>query len=173
MAQGEAHVWQGPRSFWTAPPTDQHQRAQRDLAMQDIVSAVPSQSLRVLVVDDDELDRFVIRRSFNALGSPIELIEIADSRQAVKAITTHKPDVTLLDIQMPNMNGFDVLDELNKSAEEPNTPRHVMMLSSSSQQDDRQRALALGATDYRTKPSTLNDYIKLAEDIRQTYFLHQ
>lgn len=141
--------------------------------MQGTVSAVPAKSLRVLVIDDDELDRFVIRRSFNALGTPVELIEVADSRQAVDAITAHQPDVTLLDIQMPNMDGFDVLDELGKRVEESSATRCVMMLSSSSRQDDRQRALELGATDYRTKPSTLNDYIKLAEDIRQTYFSHQ
>lgn len=141
--------------------------------MQGTVSAVPAKSLRVLVIDDDELDRFVIRRSFNALGTPVELIEVADSRQAVDAITAHQPDVTLLDIQMPNMDGFDVLDELGKRVEESSAARCVMMLSSSSRQDDRQRALELGATDYRTKPSTLNDYIKLAEDIRQTYFSHQ
>lgn len=141
--------------------------------MQGTVSAVPAKSLRVLVIDDDELDRFVIRRSFNALGTPVELIEVADSRQAVDAITAHQPDVTLLDIQMPNMDGFDVLDELGKRVDESSAIRRVMMLSSSSRQDDRQRALELGATDYRTKPSTLNDYIKLAEDIRQTYFSHQ
>ncbi|MEQ8656901.1 MAG: response regulator [Hyphomicrobiales bacterium] len=137
--------------------------------MQDFASVVPSQSLRVLVVDDDELDRFVIRRSFDALGSPVELIEVSDSRQAVDAITTHEPDVTLLDIQMPNMSGFDVLHALGRVPADPPTSRCVMMLSSSSQQDDRQKALALGASDYRTKPSTLNDYIKLAEDIRSTY----
>lgn len=141
--------------------------------MQGTVSAVPAKSLRVLVIDDDELDRFVIRRSFNALDTLVELIEVADSRQAVDAITAHQPDVTLLDIQMPNMDGFDVLDELSKCAEAPSATRCVMMLSSSSRLDDRQRALELGATDYRTKPSTLNDYIKLAEDIRQTYLSHR
>lgn len=137
--------------------------------MQDIASATPSPLARVLVVDDDELDRFVIRRSFNALESPIELIEIADSRQAVSAITTHEPNVTLLDIQMPNMSGFDVLDALGKLEADQDKVRHVVMLSSSSQQEDRRRALALGATDYRAKPSTLSDYVKLVEDIRAAY----
>jgi len=137
--------------------------------MQDIASATPSPLARVLVVDDDELDRFVIRRSFNALKSPIELIEIADSRQAVSAITTHEPNVTLLDIQMPNMSGFDVLDALGKLEADRDKVRHVVMLSSSSQQEDRRRALALGATDYRAKPSTLSDYVKLVEDIRAAY----
>ncbi len=137
--------------------------------MQDIASATPSPLARVLVVDDDELDRFVIRRSFNALESPIELIEIADSRQAVSAITTHEPNVTLLDIQMPNMSGFDVLDALGKLEADRDKVRHVVMLSSSSQQEDRRRALALGATDYRAKPSTLSDYVKLVEDIRAAY----
>ncbi|MBO6676089.1 MAG: response regulator [Rhizobiales bacterium] len=138
--------------------------------MQEFVSEAPSLPLRVLVVDDDELDRFVIRRSFNALGMPVELIEIADSRQAVDAIDRHEPDVTLLDIQMPNMNGFDVLTALRKKhRKDPAEPCPVMMLSSSSQQDDREKAFALGATEYRTKPSTLNDYIRLAEDIREAY----
>lgn len=137
--------------------------------MQSSASAVSSHPLRVLVVDDDELDRFVIRRSFNALGLPIELIEIADSREAVHAITSHRPDVTLLDIQMPHMSGFDVLTSLKREPVEPPDNRCVMMLSSSSQQEDRQKAMDLGATEYRTKPSTLNDYIRLAEDIRATY----
>ncbi len=136
-------------------------------------SAVRPQPLRVLVVDDDELDRFVIRRSFNALDEPVELIEVSDPREAVDAIQTHDPDVTLLDIQMPGMNGFEVLQALEKADQASLAQHTVMMLSSSTRQEDRERAISLGATEYRTKPSTLNDYIRLAEDIHTAYFLNE
>ena len=136
-------------------------------------SAVRPQPLRVLVVDDDELDRFVIRRSFNALGEPVELIEVSDPREAVDAIQRHDPDITLLDIQMPEMNGFEVLQALEKADQASFAQHAVMMLSSSARQEDQKLAISLGATEYRTKPSTLNDYIRLAEDIRTAYFLNE
>lgn len=123
--------------------------------------------LRVLVIDDDELDRFVIRRSFNAIGKPTQLIEVTDSRHAVEAIHEHQPDVTLLDIQMPNMNGFEVLQALNDL--EPRPDGSIVMLSSSAQCEDEAKALNLGARTYRTKPSTLDDYRKLAEDMHAAF----
>lgn len=125
--------------------------------------------LKVLVIDDDDLDRFVIRRSFNALKKPVELIEISDSREAVEAVALNHPDVTLLDLQMPHMDGFAVLEALQKSGAETGFEAPVMMLSSSSLADDKEKACKLGATEYRTKPSTLNDYIRLAEDIHTAY----
>lgn len=141
--------------------------------MLSLSSAVRPHPLRVLVVDDDELDRFVIRRSFNALGEPVELIEVSDPRKAVGAIEEHGPDITLLDIQMPEMNGFEVLQALEEASLVSFTNHPVMMLSSSTRHEDREKAISLGATEYRTKPSTLNDYIRLAEDIRDTYFLSE
>ena len=150
------------------------QKAQSEEAkMLSHSSAVRPQPLRVLVVDDDELDRFVIRRSFNALDEPVELIEVSDPHEAVDAIQTHDPDVTLLDIQMPGMNGFEVLQALEKADQASFAQHAVMMLSSSTRQEDRERAISLGATEYRTKPSTLNDYIRLAEDIHTAYFLNE
>ncbi|MFK7793468.1 MAG: response regulator [Devosiaceae bacterium] len=133
-----------------------------------MASTTPIAKLRVLVVDDDELDRFVIRRSFSSIGQSVEVIEIEDSSHAVEAIEEHQPDVTILDIQMPKMNGFEVLQALSRST--ASDTAEVMMLSSSSYPEDKTKALELGASAYRTKPSTLDDYVRLAEDIHATYF---
>jgi CheY-like chemotaxis protein len=127
----------------------------------------PHPPLRVLIVDDDELDRFVIRRSFNTINAPLELIEVADPREAVQSIKDLQPDVTLLDIQMPNMNGFEVLQAL--AEDQPPIESKVVMLSSSAYPEDEKKALKLGAQTYRTKPSTLDAYVKLAEDIHRTF----
>ena len=138
--------------------------------MMNIASKGGAEPLRVLVIDDDELDRFVIRRSFNVLGTPVDLIEVDDPRHAMDAIVELKPDITLLDIQMPRMSGFDVLEALLVHQSKPETLQRIMMLSSSTRDHDRKRALSLGVTDFRTKPSTLDDYIRLAEDIHATYY---
>lgn len=129
----------------------------------------PTQALKVLVIDDDDLDRSVMRRSFAALDEPIELIEVSDSRQAVEAITSNNPDITLLDLEMPHMDGFDVLMALQNKSAQTGLKRPVMMLSNSCLPTDRDKACELGALDYRTKPSTLSDYRRLAEDIHTTY----
>ena len=136
-----------------------------------IANKSDAEPLRVLVVDDDELDRFVIRRSFKALRTPVDVIEVDDPRKATDAIRELRPDITLLDIQMPRMSGFEVLEALRER--DDMAGGRIMMLSSSAREHDRKRAFSLGVTDYRTKPSTLDDYIRLAEDIHAAYSNNQ
>lgn len=131
-------------------------------------------ALKIIVIDDDELDRYVIRRTFSALDQSVELIEVSNPRNAVAMIRAHRPRLALLDIQMPGMSGFDVLEALMDSAmddEGEGRPTPVMMLSSSTRQDDVRRALDMGAREYRVKPSTLDDYKRLAQDVQATYLV--
>ena len=125
----------------------------------------------VLIVDDDELDRFVIARSFKALCDDLELIEVSDSTTAVDAIQTHQPDLTLLDLQMPGMTGIDVLEALSSDASQSNAPRPILMLSSSTRTIDRDQAIQKGATAYHVKPATMNGFKELAEHVRSTYLM--
>ncbi|MEM6712379.1 MAG: response regulator [Pseudomonadota bacterium] len=137
--------------------------------MQAQIGLPEGDTLKVVLIDDDDLDRFVIKRSFNAIEPPVELIEVSDPRQAVKTIIDQQPHVTLLDIQMPHMSGFDVLKELGSQAGGAALLDRTLMLSSSAQLNDRERSQSLGAKAYRTKPSTLDDYITLAKDVHKEY----
>ena len=69
--------------------------------------------LRVFIVDDDELIRVLLKSLLNLMGVEVAG-EAADGKQAVSQYPTLKPDVTLLDVEMPVKNGFDTLKEIKK-----------------------------------------------------------
>ncbi|MEM6382979.1 MAG: response regulator [Pseudomonadota bacterium] len=118
----------------------------------------------IVVIDDDPMDRHVLIRSLKEIDETVEVIEVSDPRQAVQTIDERTPVLALLDIQMPMMSGFDVLIALGGRSAPP-----VMMLSSSAYVVDRDRAMKLGASAYHVKPSSLDGYRALANDIRSAY----
>ncbi|MGA7027807.1 MAG: response regulator, partial [Candidatus Acidiferrales bacterium] len=74
----------------------------------------PARKIRAVVVDDEELARQVLRE-FMASHPEIELIaECANGFEAVKIVTEQKPDLMFLDIQMPKLDGFEVLELIGK-----------------------------------------------------------
>jgi len=74
------------------------------------MNAAAEKKLRALIVDDEELARFVVRELVEA-HSEIEVVaECVNGFEAVKAVAEHKPDLLFLDVQMPKLTGFDVLE---------------------------------------------------------------
>jgi two-component system, LytTR family, response regulator len=74
------------------------------------MNATGEKKLRALIVDDEELARFVVRELVEA-HSEIEVVaECVNGFEAVKAVAEHKPDLLFLDVQMPKLTGFDVLE---------------------------------------------------------------
>jgi two-component system LytT family response regulator len=69
-----------------------------------------AERLRVVIVDDEEPARLVIRQDLVAIGGVDILAECANGFEAVKVVTESRPDVLLLDIQMPKLDGFEVLE---------------------------------------------------------------
>jgi PAS domain S-box-containing protein len=106
---------------------------------------------RVLVADDNPAGRELVRESLAKHASSI--IEASDGREALGKIRETRPDLVLLDIQMPEMDGYAVLREIR------NDPAlhglRVVALTAFAMQGDRERALAAGFDDYLTKPVTV------------------
>src|SRR5207302_1152439 len=102
----------------------------------------------ILVVDDLEENRELLSRRLSRLGYSVELVE--SGGQALDRIKSKPPDLILLDIFMPDLDGFEVLHRLKG---EPAT-RHipVIMLSSADQIDTVVRCINLGADDFLPKP---------------------
>src|SRR5882724_14499 len=74
------------------------------------MNAAAEKKLRALIVDDEELARFVVRE-FVETHPEIEVVaECVNGFEAVKAVAEHKPDLLFLDVQMPKLTGFDVLE---------------------------------------------------------------
>lgn len=100
---------------------------------------------KILVVDDEErMVRFI---RLNLEHDGFLVAEAFNGKQALSRLRDQTPDLILLDVMMPDLDGFDVLQMIREIS---NTP--VIMLTAKGEEDDRVRGLELGADDYVTKP---------------------
>ncbi|UDF29293.1 UNVERIFIED_ORG: response regulator [Roseateles sp. XES5] len=113
------------------------------------------------MVDDDPVDVRFVMRAFSDAGSPVEITHVADAEVASARLATEAFDYILLDINMPGTSGMDLLKRLRGRSRTAVTP--VIMLSSSSNTVDVNRAYENGANAYAVKPSTLSGYREFAE----------
>ncbi len=106
---------------------------------------------RVLIADDNPAGRELVREGLADHASSI--IEAADGREALERIRETLPDLVLLDIQMPEMDGYQVLHEIRSDPALQGL--RVVALTAFAMQGDRERALEAGFDDYLTKPVTV------------------
>ena len=102
---------------------------------------------KILFVEDDDALAGVYLVRLQAEGFDVR--RVANGEEALAAAVEYKPDLILLDIMMPKVSGFDVLDILRTTAETSGIK--VVMLTALSQEADRQRAHELGVDDYLVK----------------------
>ncbi len=102
----------------------------------------------ILVVDDNEMNRDMLSRRLKRQGHTIETAE--DGRQALEMIKSQSFDLVLLDIMMPEMNGYEVLEHMKADSDLPYVP--VIMISAIGEIDSIVRCVELGAEDYLPKP---------------------
>jgi DNA-binding response OmpR family regulator len=106
----------------------------------------------LLVEDDDALAEMYLTR-FRIEG--FEVKRVLDGEDALAAAIAYKPELILLDVMMPKINGFDVLDILKNTPE--TTQIKIVMLTARGQDTDQERAKQLGADDYLIKSQVLVD----------------
>ncbi len=99
----------------------------------------------ILVVDDEERMARFIRLNLEHDG--FQVVEANRGMQAIQIIRDRMPDVVILDVMMPDMDGFEVLQLIRETSQVP-----VIMLTAKGEEDDKVRGLELGADDYITKP---------------------
>lgn len=117
----------------------------------------------VFIADDDEDDRFLLQFAFQELGfdsAPIFAIDGLDLLHLLLDSGAN-PALIILDINMPRLDGFETLKVLRSKKMYQTTP--IVMLTTSVQESDRQRARDLGASAYLIKPSTI-------EELKKTVF---
>ena len=102
---------------------------------------------KILFVEDDNGLAAVYMTRLEAEGFDIK--RVANGEEALAAALQYKPDLILLDVMMPKVSGFDVLDILRNTPETTNV--RVVMLTALSQDTDKQRAKDLGVDDYLVK----------------------
>lgn len=100
---------------------------------------------KILVVDDEERMVRFIRLNLEYDG--FKVIDAFNGTQAINKVRSSMPDMVLLDVMMPDVDGFEVLRIIRETSTVP-----VIMLTAKGEEDDRVRGLELGADDYITKP---------------------
>ncbi len=117
---------------------------------------------RVLVVDDEPQVVWMLRFSLEAEG--YQTYSARDGRAALEEIREHRPSVVLLDIMMPVMDGWSVLEEL-RSLPEAERPR-VVVVSARASLRDRAKASELGADAFITKPFNVDDLLAVVDGLK-------
>jgi DNA-binding response OmpR family regulator len=116
---------------------------------------------RVLVIDDEAPIRLLCRVNLEAEG--MEVLEAADGPSGLEKARSETPDVILLDVMMPGLDGWSVAEELLADAATSGIP--IVFLSARADKADRARGIELGAIDYITKPFDPTKLADALEDV--------
>jgi len=116
-----------------------------------------SSSIRAVIVDDEELARHLLREYLRESGAVELAAECANGFEAVKAIAEHKPDLVFLDVQMPKLDGFEVLELIDPS---------IAVIFVTAYDQYAMRAFDANAVDYLLKPFSADRFKKALERVR-------
>ena len=109
---------------------------------------VPNMQPKVLVVDDDSTTRLLMRQAMES--AHYQVIEAADGQQAVNQFIQHRPSIVLMDVNMPNVDGFSACRQIRKIPGAEKLP--IVMVTGLDDYDSIKKAYDIGATDFITKP---------------------
>ncbi|MEA5580055.1 CHASE2 domain-containing protein [Nodularia harveyana UHCC-0300] len=123
-----------------------------NLTSQKVVG-VHGKAPQILIVDDDANHRLMLNSLLQKVGCHIW--EARDGKQGLKIANEHHPDVILLDLAMPNMDGFELMVHLQANPQTASIP--IVVSSASVFEENRQRSLEAGATAFLPKPLQINE----------------
>ncbi len=116
---------------------------------------------KILIADDRSEVVELVKVTLEGKG--YQSIDASDGREALEKIKREKPDLVLLDIVMPKMDGFEVLSKLRKDPKTKDIP--IIMLTAKGQKLDQEKGKELGATGYIIKPFSPSALLKRIEEI--------
>lgn len=127
----------------------------------------------VFIADDDEDDRLLLEHAFAIHSPECHLLFAEDGLALFDALALENldPCLIVLDVNMPRLNGFEALVSLRRSPKYGQVP--IVILTTSSEPKDKERALALGANEFLTKPFTRDALGKLVCHLRRTWHLEK
>lgn len=127
------------------------------------------QNSRILIVDDTPANVFLLEQLLKISGYT-HIVTLTDSREVVATYQTFKPDLLLLDLKMPYLDGFDILNQLN--ALENDDYLSVIVITAQSDKENRLKSLELGARDFIGKPFDHAEVIMRVTNLLEIRLLH-
>jgi len=128
--------------------------------------------LKIIVVENDANERQFIYEGFNESGLFEVIACVAKAGELFTELRTkgNIPDLILSDLNMPGKGGIDILAEMQSEPDFSHIP--VVIMSTSGEEINRKRCIALGAFDYIVKPDTFLEYAEFASDLYERVFRH-
>ncbi len=130
----------------------------------------PLDDARILVVDDEPANVRLLQRALERAGY-VNVETTTDSRRVAGLLAEFEPDLILLDLLMPHLDGFEVMDQLTRLVP-PSTYLPVLVLTANITTEIKRKALARGAKDFLTKPFDLEEVLLRIHNMLQTRQLH-
>lgn len=116
---------------------------------------------KLLIADDEAGIRSLVRMTLDS--DSYEILEASDGDEALELARRHKPDLVLLDVEMPGQSGFEVCRALKEDPETSGVT--VVMLTAKAQELDLQEGEAAGADDYFTKPFSPVSLLRKVDEV--------
>ncbi len=124
---------------------------------------------RILLVEDDAGDVDLIREAVQGRFQDLKLKVVPDGLKALEALKSEKPDLVVLDLNLPRKDGREVLKEIKQNAEFQKIP--VAILSTSDSLTDIDQCYRLGANCYLTKPTEAREFMRAMRALCE-FWLH-
>jgi two-component system chemotaxis response regulator CheY len=113
---------------------------------------------KVLIVEDSEASRDYLATTVTSFDG-VEVVATDRGFEALKLLPLHRFDLIITDIQMPDINGLELINFVKKNPNYRNTP--LFIVTAEGREQDRARGLALGASEYLVKPVKAEDLVEL------------
>ncbi len=125
---------------------------------------MPAKKTMILTADDDPQLLRLVARNLQLEG--YDVLTASDGKQAIEQIEAHQPDLVLLDVMMPKMDGFSVCQRVREFSTVP-----IIIVTARGQDQDKIRGLDLGADDYLTKPFSVDELLaRVRAVLRRTHY---
>ncbi|NEV63517.1 response regulator transcription factor [Thiorhodococcus minor] len=121
-------------------------------------------SKRILIVDDEP--NIVISLEFLMMREGHEVRVARDGEAGLAAVKAHRPDLVVLDVMMPKLDGFAVLEAVR--ADQSLAATRILMLTAKGREAEQQKGLALGADAYMPKPFSTRDLVEKVKELLES-----
>ncbi|WP_407887142.1 CHASE2 domain-containing protein [Scytonema sp. NUACC26] len=167
--QVQSHLGEGSL-FWldlTVPLAREWNKGKTALTQQKIIG-VRGDPPQVLIVDDDDNHRSILTNLLQEIGCRI--LEAIDGKQGLQLATEYKPDIILLDLAMPNMNGFELMVHLQAHSQTSCIP--IIVSSANVFESNRQQSLQAGATAFVGKPLQIDELFNALRSVLKVDWIY-
>lgn len=109
-----------------------------------------SEKITILIAEDNKINMILVKTFLNKILTNANLVEAANGKEAVQLFSSVKPDLVLMDVQMPEMNGYEAATEIRKLEKGKRVP--ILALTAGTLKGEKERCVDAGMDDYLTKP---------------------